>query len=87
VLTLFLGAIARISRFVGGIGIMNIMPVSITERTRDTGIRKAVGATKGEILLRFLLEVIVLSFLSNLLGTTRVTSRSQDCYVKSNTWF
>jgi putative ABC transport system permease protein len=67
-LTLFLGSIAAISLLVGGIGIMNIMLVSVTERTREIGIRKAVGAKRSDILLQFLVEAIVLSLVGGLIG-------------------
>jgi len=68
ILTLFLGAIAAISLLVGGIGIMNIMLVSVTERTREIGIRKAVGAKRRDILLQFLVESMVLSLLGGGVG-------------------
>jgi putative ABC transport system permease protein len=68
VLTLFLGAIAGISLLVGGIGIMNIMLVTVTERTREIGLRKAVGAKRSDILSQFLTEAVILSALGGLLG-------------------
>jgi putative ABC transport system permease protein len=68
VLTLFLGAIAGISLLVGGIGIMNIMLVSVTERTREVGIRKAMGARRAQILVQFLIEAVVQTLVGGGLG-------------------
>jgi putative ABC transport system permease protein len=68
VLTVFLGGIAAISLLVGGIGIMNIMLVSVTERTREIGLRKAVGARKRDIMLQFLTESALLSMMGGLIG-------------------
>jgi putative ABC transport system permease protein len=68
-LTVMLAAIAGISLFVGGIGIMNIMLVSVTERTQEIGLRKAIGATEQNILLQFMIESVIVSAIGGLIGT------------------
>ena len=67
-LSLMIGGIAAITLLVGGIGIMNIMLVSVTERTKEIGIRKAIGAGRGTIMLQFLIEALLVSMMGCMIG-------------------
>ena len=90
-LILFLASVVAISLVVGGIGVMNIMLVSVTERTKEIGLRKALGATNGDIMFQFLLESMLLTFAGGVIGiiigsTFAILSSLGLSYALSDDW-